>query len=150
VLKFPVGIVSFVLCVTGLSIVVAFIGAPFMQEFGWFTIAGERVDSWPLALALVRQGRKAEALQLLAQANGRAGATPRIAYLYGVALADAGRTREAIKVLEASDRREGDRDVLLGLASIRRDAGDAAGARAALARLAAINPDDPALRGRAP
>ncbi len=56
VLKFPVGIVSFVLCVTGLSIVVAFIGAPFMQEFGWFTIAGERVDSWPLALALVPVG----------------------------------------------------------------------------------------------
>ena len=56
VLKFPVGIVSFVLCVTGLSIVVAFIGAPFMQQFGWFTIAGERVDSWPLALALVPVG----------------------------------------------------------------------------------------------
>jgi len=55
-LKFPVGIVSFVLSVTGLSIVVAFIGAPFMQQFGWFTIAGERVDSWPLALALVPVG----------------------------------------------------------------------------------------------
>ena len=38
-----------------------------------------------------------------------------------------------------------DRDVLLALASYKRDAGDAAGARAALDRLAAINPGDPVL-----
>jgi predicted CXXCH cytochrome family protein len=102
-----------------------------------------------LALALVRQGRKAEALQLLARAHRRDNATPRIAYLYAAALGDAGRPREAIQVLEASDRRQGDRDVLLGLAGFRRDAGDSAGERAALARLAQINPGDPALRGGA-
>ena len=56
VLKFPVGIVSFVLWVTGLSVVVAFIGAPFLQYFGWFTVGGERIDSWPLAFVLVPVG----------------------------------------------------------------------------------------------
>ena len=55
-LKFPMGLVSFVLCVTGAAIVVAFVGAPFMQLADQLYIAGERVDSWALALALVPVG----------------------------------------------------------------------------------------------
>ncbi len=39
-------------------------------------------------------------------------------------------------------------NVLLSLASYKRDAGDRAGAKAALDRLAEINPGDPALGGR--
>ena len=98
-----------------------------------------------LALSLVRQQRKPEALQVLARARALPTATGRTSYLYAVALADAGRRREAITVLEAAARKRGDRDVLLALASYKRDSGDAAGAKAALDRLAAINPGDPAL-----
>ncbi len=103
-----------------------------------------------LALSLVRQKRKPEALQVLARAQTLPSATSHTSYLYAVSLADAGRAREAIAVLEAASRKRGDRDALLALASYKRDAGDAAGAKAALDRLAAINPGDPALgRGAA-
>jgi len=98
-----------------------------------------------LALSLVRQKRKPEAVQVLARARALPSATSYTSYLYAVALADAGRRPEAIKVLEAAARKRGDRDVLLALASFRRDAGDVAGAKAALDRLAAINPGDPVL-----
>ncbi len=98
-----------------------------------------------LALSLVRQKRKPEALQVLARAQALPTATTRTSYLYAVSLADAGRAREAIVVLEKADRKRGDRDVLLALAGYRREAGDAAGAKAALDRLASINPGDPAL-----
>jgi hypothetical protein len=65
--------------------------------------------------------------------------------LHAVSLADAGRRRAAIAVLEATAKKRADRDVLLALASYKHDAGDAARSKAALARLAAINPGDPAL-----
>ena len=55
-LKFPMGLVSFVLCVTGAAIVVAFVGAPFLQLTGTLHVAGQRVDSWAVALALVPVG----------------------------------------------------------------------------------------------
>ena len=102
-----------------------------------------------IALALVRAQKKPEAIETLARARAMAGATARTDYLYAVALADAGRRREAIAVLDAAARKRGDRDLLLALAAYRSEAGDAAGATAALDRLAAINPGDPALtRGR--
>ena len=103
-----------------------------------------------LALALVRQKRKDEALQILARARALPSATGRTSYYYAVALADTGRTKEAIAVLENAASKRGDRDVLLALASYKRDAGDAAGAKAALDRLAAINPGDPALARSGP
>ena len=102
-----------------------------------------------IALALVRAQKKPEAIETLARARTMTGATTRTDYLYAVALADAGRRREAIAVLDAAARKRGDRDVLLALAAYRSEAGDPAGAKAALGRLAAINPGDPALaRGR--
>jgi Flp pilus assembly protein TadD len=69
----------------------------------------------------------------------------RHAYVHAVALHDAGRRDEAIRVLEAAAERRGDRDVLLALAAFRREVGDSAGAERSLRELAAINPDDPAL-----
>jgi len=62
-----------------------------------------------------------------------------------VSLADAGRRSEAIATLEAAAKKRPDRDLLLALASFKAQAGDAAGSKAALDRLAAINPGDPAL-----
>jgi tetratricopeptide (TPR) repeat protein len=98
-----------------------------------------------LGLALVRQGKKAAALAEFAAARKSAPAEARYDYLYAVALHDAGRRAEAIRVLDDVAKRSGDRDVLLALATFRGEGGDEAGAREALKRLAAVNPDDPAL-----
>jgi tetratricopeptide (TPR) repeat protein len=101
-----------------------------------------------LGLALVRQGRKAEALREFAAASKSAPGEPRYAYLHAVALHDAGRVAEALRVLADAAVKSGDRDVLLALATYRSQGGDESGAAAALRALAAVNPDDPAVRRR--
>lgn len=98
-----------------------------------------------LGLALVRQGRKPEALVEFAAAAAAAPDRPRYAYLRALALDDAGRRPEAIRVLSEAARRTPDRDLLLTLAMFRSESGDEAGAREALAAWYAVNPDDPAL-----
>lgn len=99
-----------------------------------------------LALLLVRQQRKPEALRVLASAQALPGASSRTAYLYALSLADAHRTGDAIAVLENAVRKRANRDLLIALANYRRSSGDVAGMKAALEQLAAINPGDPALR----
>jgi tetratricopeptide (TPR) repeat protein len=101
-----------------------------------------------LGLALVRQGRKAAALAEFAAASKAAPNEARYAYLWALALDDAGRRPEALRVLSDAAKRGGDRDVLLALATYRQESGDDKGAAEALRMLAAINPDDPALRTR--
>jgi len=98
-----------------------------------------------LGLAMVRQGKKREALAEFAAAVKAAPDDPRHAYVYAVSLHDAGRRQEAMRLLEAMARRHGDRDVLLALASFSSEAGDRAGAEKYLRALAAINSDDPEL-----
>jgi tetratricopeptide (TPR) repeat protein len=98
-----------------------------------------------LGLALVRQGKKGAALAEFAAAWKSAPAEARHAYLYALALHDAGRRAEALRLLTDAARRSGDRDVLLALATYRSEGGDEAGAREALKGLASVNPDDPAL-----
>jgi predicted Zn-dependent protease len=98
-----------------------------------------------LGLALVRQGKKSAALAELAAARKAAPDEPRYAYLYALALHDADRRPEAIRVLAESAKRGGDRDVLLALAMYYSESGDEAGAVESLKALAAVNPDDPAL-----
>jgi predicted CXXCH cytochrome family protein len=100
-----------------------------------------------LGLALVRQKKKQAALAEFAAAVKAAPDDPRHTYIYAVALHDAGRRAEAVRLLESAAQRAGDRDVLLTLASFRQAAGDLAGTEKALRKLAAINPDDPALAG---
>ncbi len=96
-----------------------------------------------LALALVRQQRKPEALTLL---SGAADDAPDVAYLYALALADDGRRDDAISVLEkALPSSDGNRDILLALSSFHGERGDAARSAEYLQRLQAINPADPAL-----
>ncbi len=56
VVKFPLGIISFVLAVTGLAMSVGFIAAPIFQQFDVLTVGNQRIDSWPYALALVPVG----------------------------------------------------------------------------------------------
>jgi Flp pilus assembly protein TadD len=102
-----------------------------------------------LGLALVRQGRKREALPVLGAAVKADPHNARHAYIYALALDDAGRRREAIDVLTAAADKTGQRDVLLALAQLRAASGDRPGAAVALRRLAAINRDDPALAATA-
>jgi tetratricopeptide (TPR) repeat protein len=99
-----------------------------------------------LGLSLVRQGRKTEALAALARATKADPSQARHSYVYALALDDSGRQREAIAVLSAAAERTGQRDVLLALIQMRQAAGDMAGANSALRKLAAINPEDPALQ----
>jgi tetratricopeptide (TPR) repeat protein len=98
-----------------------------------------------LGLALVRQGKKGAALAEFAAASKAAPTEARYAYLHALALHDAGRRAEAVRVLAGASRRSGDREVLLALATFRSEGGDEAGAREALKLLTAVNPDDPAL-----
>jgi Flp pilus assembly protein TadD len=98
-----------------------------------------------LGLALVRQGKRTKALSEFAAAVKTAPNNTRHTYIYAVALHDAGRRNEAIRLLKAAAERRGDRDVLLALAAFQREAGDFAGAESSLLELVAINPDDPAL-----
>jgi len=100
-----------------------------------------------LGLALVRQGRKEAALAEFAAAAKAQPDDSRHAYVYAVALDSAGRRTEAIRLLKATAKKRGDRDVLLALASYSLRAGDRATAEEAIGTLASINPDDPALTG---
>ena len=102
-----------------------------------------------LALALVRRGDKPAALRLLQRATRFASASAHTYYLYALALHDSGRKPEARATLSAALRKHGgDRDLLLIQAAYQRQAGDTGGAELTLARLAAINPYDPALGQR--
>ncbi len=100
-----------------------------------------------LGLALVRQSRGAEALPEIARAAELDPTNARYAYVHGIALNSSGRTDEALAVLEASQARHpGDRDTLLALITINRDAGHLQTALAWADRLVAVDPDARALR----
>jgi tetratricopeptide (TPR) repeat protein len=94
-------------------------------------------------LALVRSGDLPAALAELKEAATLAPDSARFAYVYGVALNSAGQVPRALDVLSAASRRHAaDRDILLALATINRDAGRIAEARKYAERLAAGDPED--------
>ena len=71
----------------------------------------------------------------------------RYAYVHGIALNSTGRTDEALEVLEASQARHpADRDTLLALVTINRDAGRFAAALSWADRLVAVDPQARTLR----
>ncbi len=96
---------------------------------------------YQLGLALVRQGKKAEALPLL-----RAAATsgnPRYVYVYGVALFEAGQPGPAVVALQrAQALAPDDEEILYGLASIAAATGQRDVALTAAIRLAQLNPNN--------
>jgi predicted CXXCH cytochrome family protein len=101
-----------------------------------------------LGLLLVRQRRLPEALPELDQAARLEPGHVRYAYVLGVALHSTGDTRRALDLLRAAhDRSPGDRDVLLALATISRDAGALDAARGYADALVALAPWDPGARG---
>ncbi len=94
---------------------------------------------YQLGLALVRQGRKADALPRLKAAASSG--VPRYAYVYGVALFDAGQSGPAIAEFQkALAVAPDDRELLYGLASIAAAAGQPLVALPAARRLAALDP----------
>jgi Flp pilus assembly protein TadD len=96
-----------------------------------------------LGLALVRQKNYAEALPLLREASELAPGNARYAYVYAIAINSNGAHAQALRLLEESHKRHpADRDVLLALVSISREAGDLAGALAHARELAALFPAD--------
>lgn len=96
-----------------------------------------------LGLALVRSGRREEAVAALGRAAALAPERPRYAYVYAVALAGEGEGVRALAVLEEAHRRHpGERDLLLGLATFSRDSGDLDAARRWARELVALRPSD--------
>jgi tetratricopeptide (TPR) repeat protein len=96
-----------------------------------------------LGLSRVRQKRLPEALPLLARAAQLQSDVPRYAYVYGVALHEAGETRRALDVLKtAHERAPADREILGALAQYSRAAGDRSAAVAWARKLVDLAPHD--------
>ena len=100
-----------------------------------------------LGLSLARQKRVSEALEPLGRAAALGADDPHHAYVYGVALHDAGRADRALAVLrEAHARHPGDRDLLVALATFSREKGDRPSAAGWARKLVDLDPDDPQAR----
>jgi tetratricopeptide (TPR) repeat protein len=97
---------------------------------------------YQLGLALVRQGKKPDALPYLKSAAAAGGS--HYVYVYAVALYDAGRAGESISTLQGALARAPDNEELLyGLASIASSAGQRGVAITAVRRLAELEPGNP-------
>jgi len=100
-----------------------------------------------LGLLRVRQHRTGEALQLLARASRLAPGDAHCAYVYGVGLYSMGRTGQGLLVLRKThDEFPGNRELLLGLASLSAASGDLQAARRYAESFVAMAQADP--RGR--
>ncbi len=96
-----------------------------------------------LGLLLVRKHDIASAVDALGKAAGLAPDNERFAYVYGVALNTAGRSKEAVAVLEAAGKRHpASVDILVALATITRDMGDRSAAISYAERLMKIAPNN--------
>jgi predicted Zn-dependent protease len=97
-----------------------------------------------LGLLLIRQGRKKEALEHLAAAARLDSSNGRIAYIYAVALDDAGQTDGAIDVLRADlEKHPFDRDALAELANLYGKVCNPRQGMIYAGRLAELVPDNP-------
>ena len=96
-----------------------------------------------LGLAFARGQQRDAALPELAKAAQLAPDSARYTYVYAVALNSVGRAPDAIKTLQrAAERWPADRDILIALAAMERDAGHRDAARKAVQALVAADPSD--------
>jgi len=96
-----------------------------------------------LGLALTRQKARELSLQEFKTAVQLAPGDARFAYVYGVALNDAGQPDDALSVLKTALKvNRYDRDLLLALVYFSRQAGDVAAVREYLGLLRELDPDD--------
>ena len=99
-----------------------------------------------LGLSRVRTKRLDAALEDLKRATELAPANPRFAYVYAVALDGAGRTWEALPILEAAAGRDaGNTELLVALVQYHAKLGQREAAITWLDKLAVVAPDDPAV-----
>jgi Flp pilus assembly protein TadD len=100
-----------------------------------------------LGLTLVRLKRLPESVAEFRRAAELVPGDPRYAYVYGIALNDAGDAKAALRwLLAASARHTGSRNLLEALVTVSAGAGDGPNASAALRRLEALSPGDPRTR----
>jgi len=103
----------------------------------------QAVLPYALGLSLVRQKQNEKALGLFADAARIEPANARYAYVYAVALNDAGQTRAAIQTLESAIKAHPyDRDSLAALVSFWNQMGDPAKASIYLQRLRQLEPEN--------
>jgi tetratricopeptide (TPR) repeat protein len=111
-------------------------------RMGLDRVPGNTDLQYRLGLALVRQGKKADALPYLKAAA--ASGSPHYLYVYAVALYDAGQAGPSISTLQgALATSPDDTELLYGLASIAATAGRRDVALSAARRLAALEPGNP-------
>ena len=97
-----------------------------------------------LGLLMVRQKRGAQALELLGDAARGEPDNARYAYVYAIALNDAGKTLLAIEMLESSIKEHPyDRDSLSALVNFLQQSGDLVKALSYANRLDELEPNDP-------
>jgi tetratricopeptide (TPR) repeat protein len=114
---------------------------------GLAVAAGDAALHHALGLALVREKRLEQALDELQQAARLRPDSVRYAYVLGVGLNSAGKTERALEVLRAAHQRHpADRDVLVALTTISRDAGQLREAREYARLLSALEPSEPSVR----
>ncbi|MBS0237828.1 MAG: tetratricopeptide repeat protein [Proteobacteria bacterium] len=95
-----------------------------------------------LGLSLIRQKRVPEAMVALAKAAEIAPEDPRFSYVYGVALHDTGKGREAVEALKSAlTRHPYDRQILWAVATYEIEAGDYASALGHAELLNELEPD---------
>ncbi len=100
-----------------------------------------------LGLLLVRQHKYTEALEQLRRASELAPDDTRYAYVYAIALNSTGAPAEAMALLErVHQQHPTDRDVLLALVSMARDANDVSTALRHARELLTLAPADAQLR----
>lgn len=98
---------------------------------------------YALGLLLVREQRLNEAMNELAAAARLDPSQPRYAYVYAIAQHSGGQSRQALATLETNHRRHpSDRDTLLALVSLNREAGHHEAALNYARELAVLTPDD--------
>jgi predicted CXXCH cytochrome family protein len=96
-----------------------------------------------LGLSLVRQQRLRDAIPELAQAARLRPDTPRYAYVYGVALHEAGMRQQALQVLtEAHQQHPADRAILAALVEYHQQSGDRQAAIDSARKLVEVSPGD--------
>jgi len=105
--------------------------------------SGNGDASHTLGLSLVRQKRLRDAIPELARAAQRRPDVARYAYVYGVALHEAGDTRRALDILKrAHQRHPSDREIVVALAEYHRQSGDRKAAIAWARKLVEMSPED--------
>ena len=97
-----------------------------------------------VGLSLVRQHRLDDAMRYLKRAAELAPESARYGYVYGVALDSAGQRPAAVATLRDNVKRHpADRDSLIALVTLLRDAGDTNAAIGYVGTLAKLLPGDP-------